>query len=332
MHTLPQTVRIAAHRRVLRRGAHGRWIGLDPGTAVVVEALPPPLATLLDELGGPVRSADAVRRAEAAGAERGAAEQLLAELLAAGVVVDAGGPARAARRRAEAAVHVTGAGPLASRVAEGLAQAGVGTVEAAGRVPAADATDRRGAAAALDAEGGPLAGAPPRAFGGVRAGRPAQPDLVVLADALVPDPAVVDRLRSRGLAHLVVRLRDGAGIIGPAVLPGRTPCLTCLDLTRAERDPRWPEVSAQLVGVPGGGDPATAAATAALAVVQCLALLDGTGPAPPVLGATLEVDLRAGTVTRRSWPARAGCRCGAHRSGATRATCAPGADRGTITV
>ena len=40
------------------------------------------------------------------------------------------------------------------------------------------------------------------------------PDLVVLADE-TPEPALVDELRARGLAHLAVRLRDGVGVVGP---------------------------------------------------------------------------------------------------------------------
>jgi hypothetical protein len=40
-------------------------------------------------------------------------------------------------------------------------------------------------------------------------------DLVVLSDFLVTDSRVVRELHSAGVAHLPVRLRDGAGLVGP---------------------------------------------------------------------------------------------------------------------
>ncbi|MGV7637247.1 hypothetical protein PJI23_33030, partial [Mycobacterium kansasii] len=45
-------------------------------------------------------------------------------------------------------------------------------------------------------------------------------DLGVLADALSPDPVRVARLMRERVPHLPVVLRDGAGIVGPLVLPG----------------------------------------------------------------------------------------------------------------
>jgi len=39
------------------------------------------------------------------------------------------------------------------------------------------------------------------------------------------DPWVVRELHSGGIAHLPVRLRDGAGLVGPLAVPGVTSCL-----------------------------------------------------------------------------------------------------------
>jgi hypothetical protein len=50
-------------------------------------------------------------------------------------------------------------------------------------------------------------------------------DLVVLADYLVADPRLVRDLRSQGVPHLAVRVRDGTGLVGPLVIPGVTSCL-----------------------------------------------------------------------------------------------------------
>ncbi|MDF3050569.1 MAG: cyclodehydratase, partial [Pseudonocardia sp.] len=136
-----------------------------------------------------------------------------------------------------------------------------------------------------------------------------------------PDPARVAALHRDTLTHLPVRLRDGTGVVGPLVLPGRSACLACVELHRRSRDPGWPAVTAQLVDRTGEGDAATAAATAGLAVAQVLAALDGAAGSagvarsgtgsPPVLGATLELDLRAGLLLRRPWPAHPACTCGA---------------------
>ena len=50
-------------------------------------------------------------------------------------------------------------------------------------------------------------------------------DLVVLAEVLVADPWVVRELHSCGIAHLPVRLRDGARLVGPLAVLGVTSCL-----------------------------------------------------------------------------------------------------------
>ena len=56
-------------------------------------------------------------------------------------------------------------------------------------------------------------------------------------------------------------------MVGPLVLPGATPCLTCLDLHRVDRDRGWPVVAAQLGGAsrPLGGQRTTAPCDVVLA-------------------------------------------------------------------
>ena len=177
---------------------------------------------------------------------------------------------------------------------------------------------------------------------GARAGpAPARlvPDVSVLADAAAPDPVRVAGLHLARVAHLPVRLRDGTGVVGPLVLPGRSACLGCVELHRRARDPGWPAVTARLLDREGSAEPATAAATAALGVAQVLAMLDmgdagsgadaagpGSAQAPPTLGATLELDLAVGVLLRRPWTAHPDCTCGAP----PRVTCGPPDERGTI--
>src|SRR5690606_3999495 len=61
-------------------------------------------------------------------------------------------------------------------------------------------------------------------------------------------------------------------------------------------------------------------ATAGLATAQALVALGGpdTAAGPPVLDATLELDVDAGTITRRAWTPHPDCRCGAGWSRGTR--------------
>jgi hypothetical protein len=95
------------------------------------------------------------------------------------------------------------------------------------------------------------------------------------------------------------------------VYPGRTPCLGCLDLTRGDLEPRWPAVAAQLAGRGGAADPAAVTATVGFAVAQVIAAIDGGRTV--ALGATLEVDVGAGGLCRRTWSAHPDCPCGAGR-------------------
>lgn len=48
--------------------------------------------------------------------------------------------------------------------------------------------------------------------------------------------------------HLPIAFEDEAVTIGPLVIPGRTPCLSCRDEHEQRRDPAWPRLHAQLVG------------------------------------------------------------------------------------
>ncbi|OLT03703.1 hypothetical protein BJF90_03005 [Pseudonocardia sp. CNS-004] len=321
-HALPSTLQLPPHRSLLALGAGSRMFGLDPATAVAVEDLPAPLAEMLDELGASVPTAELVDRAVERGADRRAAELLLSELVASGLLVDSAHVQRRERRRAASTVVVDGSGPLAVGVVLGLATAGVGTVHvtASGPVLAADL-----GTGFVDADRGQdrataIAAALARLRPSARTGPPPQrtvPDLVVLADSATPDPVRVARLHAAGTPHLVVRVRDGVGVVGPLVLPGRSTCLGCLEIERCAREPAWATAAAQLVGVPGQAGPACIAATAGLATAQALVALDGPGSAagPPALEATLEIDPDAGTVTRRIWAAHPHCGCGAGRGG-----------------
>ncbi|MGV9735468.1 TOMM precursor leader peptide-binding protein [Rhodococcus aetherivorans] len=134
---------------------------------------------------------------------------------------------------------------------------------------------------------------------------------VLLTDALVPDPGLVRELMRHRVPHLPVLLRDGRGIVGPFVVPGRTSCLRCADLTRTDLDPHWPQLAAQLCDRVGCAEPAAVLATAALALGQLDAILAASPSTPPAtLDRTLEVDLRSHRLTSRRWFRHPDCGCG----------------------
>ena len=143
-------------------------------------------------------------------------------------------------------------------------------------------------------------------------------DLVVLSDSLVADPRMLRELHAAGIPHLPVRVRDGAGLVGPLVVPGVTSCLRCADLHRSDRDGGWPAVAAQLRDTVGSADRATVLATAALALNQVdrvvAAVHHGVelsrAPQPPsTLDTTLEFDVNTGSTVARRWTRHSRCSC-----------------------
>jgi hypothetical protein len=208
---------------------------------------------------------------------------LLPELAAASLArMDSDGGGEVLARRAAATVQITGDGPLASALAQVLTSSGV--------------TARRA----------PLAPVRPP---GERARLPA-PALVVLT-ALHPPELVVQLLRDR-VPHLAVSAGEAIGTVGPLVRPGTTACLRCLDLARADRDPAWPLILAQLgrrQPDPPACDAVLTMAVTAQAAAQVLHLVDRPELTGPAENATLELVEPGWQWRRRSWPPHAACIC-----------------------
>lgn len=140
--------------------------------------------------------------------------------------------------------------------------------------------------------------------------RGAPPDLVILADSVSVDPIISKALDRAGQSHMHVHARDGRVVVGPTVVPGLSPCLRCADLFRADRDPRWPFVAAQLIGRSARVEiPALTAATA-LVLAEIAATRDPDRRLQ-TLGATVEINPAEGLWRRRDWPADQRCSCGA---------------------
>jgi ThiF family len=267
--------------------------------------------------GGPVVMASRPQRS-AYGAV-GAAGRLGPDLASLSLVPAPRSPLEVVRGRRAASVGVHGGGRVGASLATLLAAAGVGQVHVADRGPvrpgdvapagvAAAHVDRSRTAAAAEA----LRRAAPE----VRSTPPPpgrRPDLVVLASTEPVDTMLRTALAGGRVAHLVAGVRETTAVVGPLVLPGRTGCLHCGDLHRADRDPAWPVVAAQLVGIRRRReepcDVVLATVAASLAALQCLAHLDARPAA--ATGASLELSLTDWRLRRRSWPAHPRCDCGA---------------------
>jgi len=240
-------------------------------------------------------------------------------------------PAEILRRRADACVLVAGDGPLVAPVAATLAAAGVGHIDPAvdgltrpgdllvGGLGADDVRRPRaiatGAAVTRTAPGTDLS--PARAPVKGRAGRVS---FVVQFGARPSAPLDARGVRLRHTAVLEVSIRLGTVVIGPLVRPYASPCRTCLDLHRRDRDPAWPVLKAQLATAPSGEEEpcaqTTALAGAAYAAEEVLAYLDGGEPRTEA--AIVEV-ARAGETRRRTWAAHPRCDCRRRRANAGKA-------------
>jgi len=343
---LPRRPRVLPGLAVLRRGDHEVQIGIDPRHGVLLDNLSEGLIDLLPAMTGEATVPELLARFTDE-RSRQAAVAMLTSLADAGLLDDASpdggaGPQMPARlsadatawslrtgkprrrlplNRQQAAVAVRGDGRLGVAIACLLAASGVGWIDfgAYGQVRAEDTgTGYLDADVDTPRQEAGIA-AIHRAVCTVRTGRlpPARnPDLAVLTDAVVPASGVIASLHAEGIPYLLVRMRDGTGVVGPLVVPGRTSCPHCMDLHRRDLDPAWPLLALQLAGRPQPGELAATQATAGFAAAQALRMLDWwlSGAGAPALGnASLEIDTAAGTVLTKPWPPHPDCRCGAVR-------------------
>jgi len=302
-HALP---RPRANHPFLRRGTNTLQIGLDRHTAAVLDGMTDDAIRALVRLDG------SLPRGQLVGAIPELAD-ILAALENLGLIEDAPQPesslSSVRRERLEQDRHVLatelGSGPAAdevlaqrmrrvvairgldkaaAQIAVGLANAGVGTVAVLGRdrlVTLADVTPvgpfephvswleqlgeairRQGAHSSLvDSQ---------------------HLDLVVIcqpADVQPPwtDPELAHDLLADDIAHYPVAVSGALSRVGPLIIPGRTPCLDCLDLRETDRDRAWPALVDQVRlrhQHTRAQDGALSTLSAAVAVGEILTFLD----------------------------------------------------------
>lgn len=331
---------------VLYRGRGEVQVGTAPRHAVVLDGLSEPLVKAMLGLDGRHSYDELLDQVPVE--DQATLAGIVIELLRVGLLEDAAGSGdppmqarisadttswtlrtgqpreRVGQVRQRSAVVVHGDGRLGVAIAALLAASGVGWVHVAtsGLVTA----EQSGCGYLDDDVGQPrrnaAAAAMRRASSSVRTGPlpPGRlPDLAILADAAVPNPQLVSALAAAGVPHLVVRVREGAGWVGPLVVPGRTSCLRCLDLHRTDRDSCWPTVAAQLAERAQPVDLTCAQATAAFATGQVLRIL--AGEISEAWNATIEIDPFNAEITRRSWLPHPECDCASARDHTERDLC-----------
>ncbi|KAA0917388.1 hypothetical protein FQ137_12605 [Dietzia sp. ANT_WB102] len=283
---------------MVARDRHTVQVGLAPDRAVVVDAPASVgarrLTALLAGLDGSTHLDEVAACAGIDASEMAAVARILAHLAELGhLLLDPPGPGSATtdptpRPEPVRRVHILGTGQMSEVLRGPLAVNGCRVTTG----PSPGLT--------LDAERPPW----------FQRGR--SPDLVILTGAVSVDPVVTTALTRSGQAHMHVYCRDARVVVGPTVVPGSSACLRCTDLFRARRDPRWPFVAAQLIGLsPNAAVPALTAA-AALVLAEIAATRE-PGAVLQTLGATVEINPSEGLWRRLEWQADEGCDCGAAR-------------------
>jgi hypothetical protein len=279
-------------------------IGVDPRRAVAITGMRC-AAEVIRLLDGSRERAEVLADAARRGVSAAVAERVMTVLAAAGVLIDypaqlvgsvpaelrrrllpvlaaasiggqdGDGGARLLARRAATLVAVSGAGPIADALSDLLTRSGL-------------ATRRQ----------------QPAGHG--------QADLLVLVGHQSPNQTA--ELLGSPCPYLSVTASEGIGVVGPLVRLRSTACLRCLDLTRADRDPAWPLVLAQLssrYADPAACDPVLAAAVAAQAASVVTAFADGGPLAHATINGTLELVAPGWQWRRRTWRPHPACCCGA---------------------
>ncbi|WP_430868494.1 hypothetical protein [Demequina aurantiaca] len=180
-----------------------------------------------------------------------------------------------------ATVCVVGADDLAMAIGLCLAQAGVRRIEFEDAKPAAAATPVTMVAGVTRAHRAARAinGWVPHAAHVAGAGSSCRsPDVTVIVASGSPDLALVSDLMAADQPHLPVITDERGVTVGPFVIPGAGPCLTCLGISRTEADADWPLVALQCNGSrPTHASAAVRALTAGVACDSVVRFLDGGG-------------------------------------------------------
>jgi len=297
--------RLKSHVRPLRRGPGSLQLGLHPDAGVVLDGLTDAEIAVVEALDGSLDISALYAAAAVAGVAAGRLSDLIATLDRQRLLVDTTDHDHVAARSGQHVV-ISADGDLPWALADLLRAGGVGRVTVGTNAVDALDLELRG----HRSDGAPdRAGRQPAAFGSVSG----LPDLVVLAAMGAIRPDAGEPWLRRGIPHLPLVVQGHRVQVGPLIMGGDGPCLSCLDLHRRDRDAAWPALMFQLAssGPLMAGSPVTLESTLSAMTIGAAAMivhscLDGQ----PVSGnLSLEISLPWPTIQHRRWFSHPMCAC-----------------------
>ena len=312
--TAPRQVRYPKLRPqipVLERTGGEIQIGVDSESALIFTE--PRLAPVLRRLDG-VHHLQAIREAGIAeGLPAGQVDEALRVLAESHMLLEGGRSLRAPEAMSGRSVLLIGAGTLGQNIARLLSQSRVGhlwLVDNERSEP--NVHPRHGVsttrAEALRAMVSQASEAVVHAATHWTQPFHPPPDLTIIASETVEaDRLVAADLLQADQPHLVVRSAGATVIVGPLVIPGRTACVGCTDLSRRDADPGWPALLDQLTRLRLPASGLLNSWAGCLAATQALAFLR-TG-IPEACGATIELNEHDLLTRWRTWMPHPGCGC-----------------------
>ena len=117
---------------------------------------------------------------------------------------------------------------------------------------------------------------------------------------------------NRDVPHLALSFDVDHASVSPLIVPGRGPCLFCLEQARVNQDPSWPVLASQLVTTKERLDDSSSRLfCAGVAIQKILAQLDFVGEFrqtdKELVGYRL--NLSSGTISEFRWPEHEACSC-----------------------
>ena len=297
---------------VLQRGAGEVQVGIDCDTALIFSE--PKLVPVLLALDGAHHVRDIRNAGGAAGLRADEIDEVLRLLDDACMLLEGGRGFRSHDAPGRQSARLIGASPLGAAVARLLAESGIGhlwvidtepSCEAVGSPPGRPGSSR---AEALRANLADEFDMPVTTAKHWSRPSPAEVDLtIIVSDTAEADRLIADDLVRLDQPHLVVRPAGDLVTVGPLVIPGRTACLRCTDLTRRDADTAWPALLDQLTRLRLPTAVALGSWAASMAATQALAFLRGRKP--EACGSTLDLSERDLVTRWRTWLAHPACGC-----------------------
>jgi len=135
-----------------------------------------------------------------------------------------------------------------------------------------------------------------------------QPALIIATQSVSPD--LIERWGNEGTAHIQVGDIDGNEItLGPLVIPGKSLCTRCIDITRAKKNPHLGQLALMRIFQKPPEIPVAALSLIAGLLTLEISTFASTG-ASNLLERTLTIDLHhPSEITSRYWTRESECGC-----------------------